>query len=81
MDTPTYKIVVRNIKGRRVTLAGYDCHATKSVAGTLFHATSIQSVKVVGRKTKTVYLRLSKNKNGKVLQHLTINVPSELAVG
>lgn len=73
-----YKIVSRTIDGKRVTLDGYNCHNVKSMAGRLFQSPSIKSVKVTD-KYKFVFLRLSKNKKGKVLQHLTVNVPSKFA--
>jgi len=78
MSAP-YKLVYRTINGKRITLDGYDCHATKSTAGRLFQLNSVKNVKVFDRKHKIVYLRLSKNRKGKVLQYLTVNVPSELA--
>ena len=74
-----YKLVYRTINGKQRTLDGYDCHATKSTAGFLFQSHTVKSVKVFDRKHKFVYLRLSKDNKGKVLQYLTINVPSELA--
>jgi hypothetical protein len=77
--TAPYKLVYRTINGKRITLDGYDCHATKSTAGFLFQSHTIKNVKVFDRKHKIVYLRLSKDKKGKVLQHLTINISSKLA--
>jgi hypothetical protein len=77
MSAP-YKLVYRTINGKRITLDGYDCHNVKSTAGFLFQSHTVKSVKVTD-KYKFVFLRLSKNKKGKVLQHLTVNVPSKFA--
>lgn len=74
-----YKIVSRTIDGKRITLAGWKCHNSKSMAGRIFQSPTIKSIKVIDTR-KNVYLRLSKDKKGKVIQHLTVNVPSELAV-
>ncbi len=74
-----YKLVYRTINGKRMTLDGYDCHATKSTAGRLFQLHSVKSVKVVKRSNKKVFLRLCKNKYGKTLQYLTVDVSSKLA--
>lgn len=74
-----YKLVYRTIDGKRITLDGYDCHATKSSAGRLFQLHSVKNVKVSKRTSKKVFLRLCKNKKGKVLQYLTVNVPSKFA--
>lgn len=74
-----YKLVYRTIDGKQMTLDGYDCHATKSTAGRLFQSHSVKNVKVLRRSSKKLFLRLCKNKYGKTLQYLTVNVPSELA--
>lgn len=74
-----YKLVYRTINGRQRTLDGYDCHATKSTAGFLFQSHTVKNVKVVKRSNKRVFLRLCKNKKGKTLQYLTVNVPSKFA--
>lgn len=74
-----YKLVYSTIDGKRRTLVGYDCHATKSTAGFLFQSHTVKSVKVVKNSNKKTFLRLCKNKYGKTLQYLTVNVPSELA--
>jgi|WetSurSiteA1Bulk_404760.scaffolds.fasta_scaffold10325_4 hypothetical protein len=74
-----YKLVYRTINGKQRTLDGYDCHATKSSAGILFQSHSVKNVRVLCIKNKRLFLRLCKNKKGKVLQHLTVNVPSQLA--
>lgn len=73
-----YKLVYRTIDGKQMTLDGYHCHSAKSTAGRLFQLHSVKKVRVFD-KEKTLFLRLSKNKKGKVLQHLTVNVPSEFA--
>jgi hypothetical protein len=74
-----YKIVSRTIDGKRVTLDGYKCHSAKSMAGRIFQSPTIKSIKV-SDKRKNVYLRLSKNRRGRVLQYLTINVSSSKAL-
>jgi hypothetical protein len=74
-----YKLVYRTIDGKQMTLDGYHCHATKSTAGRLFQLRSVKNVRVFDKR-KNLYLRLSKNKKGKVLQYLTVNVPSEFAL-
>jgi hypothetical protein len=74
-----YKLVYRTIDGKQMTLDGYDCHATKSTAGRLFQLNSVKSVKVLRTKNKKLFLRLCKDKKGKTLQYLTVNVPSEFA--
>jgi len=74
-----YKLVYRTIDGKQRTLDGYDCHATKSTAGFLFQSHSVKNVRVLRIKNKKLFLRLCKNKNGKTLQYLTVNVPSQLA--
>jgi hypothetical protein len=74
-----YKLVYRTINGKQMTLDGYDCHATKSTAGRLFQLNSVKSVKVLRTKNKKLFLRLCKDKKGKTLQYLTVNVPSEFA--
>jgi hypothetical protein len=74
-----YKLVYRTIDGKQMTLNGFDCHATKSTAGRLFQLHSVKNVRVVKRSNKRLFLRLCKNKHGKTLQYLTVNVPSKLA--
>jgi hypothetical protein len=74
-----YKLVYRTIDGKQRTLDGYDCHATKSTAGFLFQSHTVKNVKVLRTKNKKLFLRLCKNKYGKTLQYLTVNVPSKLA--
>jgi hypothetical protein len=75
-----YKLVYRTIDGKQRTLDGYDCHATKSTAGFLFQSHTVKNVKVLRiGKNKRLFLRLCKNKKGKVLQYLTVNVPSQFA--
>ena len=71
-----YKLVYSTIDGKQRTLDGYDCHATKSTAGFLFQSHTVKNVKVLRIKNKKLFLRLCKNKNGKTLQYLTVNVPS-----
>ncbi len=74
-----YKLVYRTIDGKQITLDGWKCHAVKSTAGRLFQLHSVKKVRVLDKR-KNLYLRLSKNKRGKVLQHLTVNVPSTEAL-
>lgn len=78
MNAP-YKLVYSTINGKQTTLRGWDCHATKSAAGRLFQLDSVKNVKVIDSRNKRVYLRLSKNKSGKTLQYLTLNVSSSLS--